>query len=249
MPGSIPEAAWPRRVLVPRGGELGGVLSDALGEAGFEVVVVQFLAFEPPLHRTALTGALRRLGLGRYAWVVVTSANGLEVIGDRRALGGARLAVVGRGTARAALERGITPVFVPEVESGKGLIDEWPASAAPGRVLLLQSDLAGEGVARGLRRKGYPVDRVVAYRTVQVEPPSHVARDLALGRFDAVVVPSGSTAAAIAAVSPDIPASTRIVAIGPRTAREAAAAGLTVSAVATERSAAGLVAALKELIA
>lgn len=234
---------------MPRGGELGGTLATALAEAGFEPVVVPFLAFEPPVHRATLARAMRRLGQGRYAWVVVTSATALDVIPDRRALGGARLAVVGRATARAAIERGMTPVFVPDVESGKGLVEEWPRAAAPGRVLLLQSDLAGEGVARGLRRKRYPVDRVVAYRTVPVEPPSQIARDLALGRFDAIVVTSGSVAAAILAVSADIPASTRIVVIGPRTAREATDAGLVVSAVATERSAAGLVEALKELFA
>ena len=242
-------AGWQRRVLVPRGGELGDVLSDALEAAGFEVVVAPFLAFEPPRHPAALHGALRRLAVGRYDWVVLTSANALSAIPEDQRLGGARLAVVGRGTAKSALDRGIKPVFIPEVESGKGLVDEWPSFASPGRVLVLQSDLAGGGVARGLRARGHAVDRVVAYRTVHVEPPSHVVRDLALGRFDAIVVPSGSVARAIVAVSPDIPASTRIVVIGPRTAREAAEAGLTVAGVAGDRSAAGLVAALKELFA
>jgi len=241
--------AWARRVLVPRGGELGEALEAALEGAGFEPVVVPFLAFEPPKHPGALHAALRRLAVGRYDWVVLTSANALAAIPEGQRFGGARLAVVGRGTAKAALERGINPVFIPEVESGKGLVDEWPSFAAPGRVLVLQSDLANGLVARGLRARGHAVDRVVAYRTVHVEPPSNVQRDLALGRFDAIVVPSGSTAQALVAVSPDIPRSTRIVVIGPRTAREAAEAGLTVAGVARERSAAGLVAALKELFA
>jgi uroporphyrinogen-III synthase len=234
---------------VPRGGELGRVLAEAIEAAGFEAVVAPFLAFEPPTRPASLDGALRRLGLGRYAWVVLTSANALAAIPEGQRFGGARLAVIGRGTAKAALDRGISPVFIHDEESGRGLVAGWPASADPGRVLVLQSDLAGGGVARGLRGRGHPVDRVVAYRTVAVEPPSHISRDLALGRFDAVVVTSGSAAAAILATVPDIPTATRIVCIGPRTAREARQAGLRVAAVAEERSAAGLVAALEELFA
>ena len=236
-------------MLVPRGGELGRALAAALEADGFEVVVALFLAFHPPARPASLAGALRRLAGGRYAWVVVTSATALDAIPDGQDLGGARFAVVGRGTAKAAIERGIRPVFIPEVESGRGLVDEWPVSAQPGRVLVLQSDLATGGVARGLRGRGHAVDRVIAYRTVAVEPPSHVARDLGLGRFDAIVVTSGSAAQAIVASSPAIPDSTRIVCIGPRTARETRAAGLPVAAVAEERSVAGLLAALKELFA
>ena len=236
-------------MLVPRGGELGRTFAAELEAAGFEAVVVPFLAFEPPARPASLAGALRRLAAGRYAWVVVTSATALDAIPEGQALGSARVAVVGRGTAKAAIERGISPVFIPEHESGRGLVEEWPVAAQPGRVLVLQSDLATGGVARGLRGRGHAVDRVIAYRTVAVEPPSRIVRDLGLGRFDAIVVTSGSAADAIVAACPTIPASTRIVCIGPRTARATRAAGLQVSAIAEERSVAGLLAALEELFA
>ena len=93
----------------------------------------------------------------------------------------------------------------------------------------------------GLRRKGWSVRAVAAYRTVAVVPQdSQRERVLAA---DAVVFASGSAVkswfAAFGTMTPEV-----TVAIGPSTAQEMSNFGLKISSVATDYSVQGLVTAL-----
>ena len=115
------------------------------------------------------------------------------------------------------------------------------------RVLLPQSQLADETLLEGLSALGLEVDRVTAYRTVAVAPDASLADEVARGGFDAIVITAGSVASRVADEFPELPATTRLVAIGPRTAAEAEAAGLPIAAVAHGRSGAAIIEALIEL--
>jgi uroporphyrinogen-III synthase len=68
-----------------------------------------------------------------------------------------------------------------------------------------------------------------------------VAADVASGRIGAVLVTSGSVARQVEAQLAPLPASTVVACIGPRTAFDARAAGLTVDVIAEDRSVASLV--------
>lgn len=236
------------RVLVPRGGRWGSDLAERLTDAGAAAVIVPLIAFEPAEDESALEAAVARLADRAYDWLVITSATTLEALVRMGATipTGTRIAVVGEHTAEAVRDAGFMVDFLPTGDhSAQGLVSEWPGGT--GRALLPQSQLADETLLEGLSAQGLEVDRVTAYRTVAVSPGPRVAEEVATGVFDAIVLTAGSVAARVADEFPDIPATTRLVTIGPRTASEAEAAGLSVAAVAHGRSAAAIVEVLIEL--
>ncbi len=242
------------RVLVPRGGRWGSELAGLLTDAGASASIVPLIAFEPPEDPTALDAAVVRLAAGDYDWLVITSATTVEALVRVGATvpTGTRVAVVGAHTAHAVRDTGFPVDFLPSGDhSARGLVTEW-ADASSGvirggtaaRALLPQSQLADETLLEGLSAHGLDVDRVTAYRTVAVAPDPRIAEDVAAGRFDAIVLTAGSVAARVADEFPELPADTRLVAIGPRTASEAEAAGLAIAAEADGRSGASIVDAL-----
>jgi len=74
----------------------------------------------------------------------------------------------------------------------------------------------------------------------------HIAADVTSGRIRAVLITSGSVARQVQSQLSPLPEDTVVAAIGPRTAFDARAAGLTVHVIAESRSAASLVDALAE---
>ena len=137
--------------------------------------------------------------------------------------------------------------FVPENDnSARGLIREWPKAAIDGRVLIPQSDIAEPALVAGLADLGLDVEFVAAYRTVGVSVSEQVAAEVASGSIRAVLVTSGSVARQVQAQLAPLPEGTVVACIGPRTAFDARAAGITVHLIAETRSATGLVEALVE---
>ena len=183
----------------------------------------------------ALQAALDRLEA--YEWLVVTSANGAQRVGDAaRGHPAVRLAAVGPLSAAALVELAGRPVdLVPAVARAEGLLAEFPPE--PARVLVAQADRARRVLADGLVARGHTVESVVAYRTVARRPSPDEVTDLTTA--DAVLLASGSAAAAwadaIGAVAAPV-----LVAIGPVTASDAAARGLRVAHVATAPDAASV---------
>lgn len=187
---------------------------------------------------------------------------------------GARIAVVGRGTAETLRERGLEPDLVAH-GSGTSLVADMPPPAphdreltggedaatiaAPGShpgtvhrprptaVLFPASAAAAPTVPEGLAALGYTVRREIAYRPREIDLPEAVVRDLRTGAYAAVVLTSGSIARAAARIGMD--PSTRVVTIGGPTTRAAQAAGLTPAVQAREPSTTGLTNAVIETLA
>ncbi|HEX7165356.1 MAG TPA: uroporphyrinogen-III C-methyltransferase [Acidimicrobiales bacterium] len=230
-----------RRVVVPRAEAQAGTLSARLRALGADVVEVAAIRIEP--------GEPVVVPAGHYQWVVVTSTNAVGALfaglRDARALGGARVAAVGPGTAGALSERGVVADLVPAVATADALGDAFPpAPDGGGRVLLPQSAIARPALAEALRAKGWAVDVVAAYRTVAAAVDARAAGSCASA--DAVAFTSSSTVEhLVAAVGVDaIPPV--VVAIGPVTAETARAAGLTVASVADPHTLDGLVDAVAD---
>jgi len=160
--------------------------------------------------------------------------------------GSTRVAAVGPATARALAAIGIDADLVPtDDRSARGLLAAWPEPpASPGAdvatssldtepardVLLAQGDLAEPTLAAGLEERGWRPSTVVVYRNLPAAPLDPTLRaSLAAGKFDAVLLTSGSVAERLRAqVSP--PPETVYVALGPRTAATLAELGVTVAA-------------------
>lgn len=195
MPAPIPTGA--PRVLVTRAAAQAGPLVEALARAGLDVVAIPTIELLPVAAAGPLDEAVARLD--RYAWVVVTSANGAEaVLAAAARVGadpaGARFAAVGSSTTAVLTARGVAVAFTPARASGDGIAEEIPLR--PGdRVLLARADIADGRLPERLRERGAVVDEVVAYRTVEAPGASRepLAEAFAAGPFDALVFTSGST--------------------------------------------------------
>lgn len=205
-----------------------GPLAQRLTAQGVDVTHVPLIAIAPATDGgAALEAALA--ALDSFDWLVVTSANGAERVGDAAAINpGVRMAAVGTATAAVLAQRAGRPVdLVPAKPSAEGLRREFPPG--PGRVLLAQANIAGDRLASGLRTLGHEVVAVEAYATI-LHPPG--GEEIAeLQRADAVVLASGSAVKALKAAGVSVVPGV-IVTIGPRTADVARANGLTVAAVA-----------------
>ena len=237
------------RVLVPRGGKWGDGVAATLRGFGAVPVIAPMINFASADDGPALVNALHELQDGQFDWLVITSATTVDVfMGHRVSIPATtKIAAVGETTAAALILAGYRVDFVPEGDnSARGLVKEWPKTEISGRVLVPQSDIAEPNLVTGLGKLGLEAKFVAAYRTVGVPVADAVRADVASGRIGAVLVSSGSVARQIAAQLAPLPEGTNVACIGPRTAFDARAAGLTVDLIADDRSAESLVAALVE---
>jgi uroporphyrinogen-III synthase len=242
-----PLAGW--RVLVPRGGKWGDSVAATLRSYGAVPVIAPMINFASAENPRTLSDALKRLERGDFDWLVITSATTVDVLMSQQVTvpSTTRIAAVGETTSAALALAGYRVDFVPESDnSARGLVKEWPASAIVGRVLIPQSDIAEPTLVAGLTTLGLEAEFVAAYRTVGVPVSEHVAADVASGRIRAVLITSGSVARQVQAQLAPLPDDTIVAAIGPRTAFDARAAGITVHLIAESRSALSLVETLAE---
>jgi uroporphyrinogen-III synthase len=204
-----------------------------------------------PARSAALTRALRELASGEYRWITLTSRATVDVL--RQRLGGARdvrakVAAIGEGTAQAYRRwshRG--PDLVPETFTTAALARAFPRGA--GRVLCARADVAPEGLEDALAAKGWTPTRVDAYRTRMPRTLPPEAREaLRRGEVDAVTFTSASTVRGFVGALGVVKGTPKVVCIGPVTAKEARAHGLTVHAVARPHTMEGVAAAVQRAL-
>ncbi|MCU1405897.1 MAG: uroporphyrinogen-III synthase [Glaciihabitans sp.] len=247
MTSHKPLAGW--RVLVPRGGKWGDGIAASLRSLGALPVIAPMINFASSGDGPALEAALQDLQEGKFSWVVVTSATTVDVLMSQRVVipPETKIAAVGETTGGALALAGYRVDYVPEIDnSARGLVKEWPQEEISGRVLIPQSDIAEPTLVSGLTKLGLDVQFVSAYRTVGVPVTETVRADVASGRIGAILVTSGSVARQIAKQLAPLPADTIVACIGPRTAFDARAAGLTVNVIAEFRTTSSLVDSLAE---
>ncbi|MER3387043.1 MAG: uroporphyrinogen-III synthase [Microcella pacifica] len=245
LPVIKPLLGW--RVLVPRGGKWGDGIAAKLRALGATPVIAPLINFAGADDQAALDAELEALRAGDYGWLVVTSATTVDVLLGQgvRLPEGTRVAAVGETTAHALQLAGYPVDFVPSDHSARGLVKEWPDPGGA-RVLVPQSEIAEPTLVSGLRDRGIDARFVSAYRTVGVAAPAEIVTEIAEGRINGLLVSSGSVARQIAEQFAPLPDCTVVACIGPRTAFDARAAGLTVHRIAEERSSSALVRALAE---
>ncbi|MEY3214479.1 MAG: hydroxymethylbilane synthase [Pseudomonadota bacterium] len=206
-----------------------GALEAALHAVGFDVVAVALTRVEP------VAGALPERRPGDV--VAFTSANAARALFERGALGwlaGAEVVAVGPATAAALRELGVPPTMIPATATGAGLA----AALGPGRrVLHPRAEEALDSLREGVEASGGEYVAAPVYRLV----PNPEAAEAVAAALPVDVIPLGSPSAAraLVALGLDLGAA-RVVVIGPTTAAACRALGLSVAAVATEASAAGL---------
>jgi uroporphyrinogen-III synthase len=190
---------------------------------------------------------------------VLTSVNAVErlmgELRDARALGSTLVAAVGPATAGALRAAGVEPDLVPAQHRAAGLVAEFPdyEPGTPGNLVLFAcAEEAPFTIAEGLGEKGWEVRRIHAYRTVALPPPEGWLLDR-MAHADAVTFAASSSATAYAALKGSdggpLPVPPLVICMGPTTARDARALGMTGVEEADGPSSEGIVAALARNLA
>lgn len=229
-----------RSVVITRSHDQNESLRRLLEAQGAVVVEVPLLAIaEPDDEGRERDTVLQRFH--EFDWIVVTSPNGADRVGPFLSAAIAagdtdhfpHIAVVGAATERSL---NVSANLVADPARAEVLVEMFPEGN--GNVLVVQGNLADEVVEHGIGSKGWAVTRVVAYRTVQLQPDPD-KRDLAVSA-DVLLLASSSAASAwcdaFGTSAPEV-----VVAIGPSTAKRASALGLHVTAVAHDQSLSALI--------
>ncbi len=246
------------RVLVTRALGQAGELSESLVRMGAEPVEAPLIRIEAPDDWSGVDAALG--DLSSFEHVVFTSGNAVEAFfsrliengQDARALGGVRVAAVGRSTADALRRRGIEADYQPDVFRAEKLVETLveDCDLRDARILFPAADIAGPAVVDGLTAAGASVKRVTVYRTAMEEVlPDGIASMLEDRKIHVAVFASSSAVTAFAqAAGPDrLPQFTggvRVACIGPATAATAEEAGLNVNVMPDQATIPALVDAI-----
>jgi uroporphyrinogen III methyltransferase/synthase len=224
-------------------------LRARLEELGAEVLELPSIAFAPVEFTVP--------DLDGYEWLVFTSPNGVEAFftqglhasgRDTRALAAVRVAAIGPGTARALAAHGLIVDLVPERFVAESLLDAFPAPTDPGaRVLIARAERARDVLPDGLTTRGFAVDVLPVYRTVQATPDTTAVERVRRGEVDALTFTSSSTVTNLLDLLGAVPDPQPLaVSIGPVTSATAVERGVRVDAEATEHTIDGLIATLLE---
>jgi uroporphyrinogen-III synthase len=241
-----------RTIVVTRPVDRSERFVNLLDQRGATVITAPSIDLKP-VRSAALTRALRDLAAGSFAWIVLTSPATVRMLDERLARPkdvDAKVAAIGDGTA-ASFTRwaGRTPELLPKTFTVEGLARAFPHGE--GRVLCARADIAPDGLEDALAAKGWTPTRVDAYRTVFPKAlPRAATAALVAGDVDAITFTSASTVRGFqdALGGTVIAGKPKVVCIGPVTAKQARAAGMTVHAVADPHTTDGLVAALERAL-
>jgi len=246
-----------KRVLVTRSRSQASTLVKLLQREGAQPVELPAIQVSPIPDNAALDAALKNMA--SYSWVVFTSANAVEIffgrmmaLGlDSRALGGTKIAAIGKSTASSLNGQGIRPDILPVEFSSQSLVAAMSTSDLAGkRVLLPRGTLADDSLPRGLQELGAQVDDVGIYDTTVPEGAAGKARDLlSQGRVDVATFTSASTVTNLLDLlngEKGLLDGVHVGCIGPVTASAARERGLDIAFVAQEHTIEGLVDALKD---
>lgn len=246
------------RVVITRPQKDVAELASALRDLGAEPVFLPTIQIDSVADTTAIDNALSNLK--EYDWLVLTSANAVDVVFRRMlSLGldalptGLRVAAVGSKTAARMKSIGVEPDFVPQEFIAEAL--------APGLgdlrgrwVLLPTADIAHDTLPKAIQAADGIAHVITAYRTIPSNPDPEGLSALSSG-VDMITFTSGSTARNFvtlvreAGLDPfNLPGRPRIACIGPKTAQAARQAGFQVDIVASEYSVSGLVQAIHSQI-
>lgn len=243
--------------MLTRATEQNSLLHAKLAALGAEVLELPLIRVEKAVRNEDLAEVFPELG--RYDWLVFTSANGVRyffeefsrVFDDIRSLGLIRIACVGEATARAVAELRLRVECQPKVATGEALADELIATGSldSAQVLVVTGNLNREVLVKKLEEARAIVDQLQVYQTTKLDVTDDpAAADFRANGADAVLFASSSAAQSFAdqAKALQLAKSARrplAGSIGAQTTATMKAAGIPVDFTAKEPSLDALVAA------
>lgn len=245
-----------RRIVVTRTRHQAGALTRKLAELGADVIELPTIRIEEPLNRMAFGELVQ--DAHTYDWIIFTSPNGVDAFfkmfyklyKDAREIGGAKIAVIGPGTADKVREYHLTVDLMPEKDFvAEGLVKAFKEnhSIENSTILWVRAQDAREVIANELTGLGGIVDEAIAYRTVpEKEDNLHALARLKEEGADMITFTSSSTVECFLDLGVPLPEKTKIASIGPVTSATIKKRGLKVDVSARENTVDGLVAAIEK---
>ena len=254
-----------RRVLVTRPRHQAEPMVRELERLGAVPAVLPTMAIRDPADFAPLDDALNALRSadGGFEWVVFTSANGVHALfrrlkhhgRDVRDLGRVKLAAIGPKTAEALAEYHLSADVVPAEYIAEGLADALREKVAGQRVLLVRANRGREHLPQELAKVA-SVRQVPAYEQVDgVDADDPALAALRRGEIEFVTLSSSNVARGLLGTFDDhlkgrvLRGEVKLVCISPETGQAVRALGYPVAAEATEYTAAGLIAAVRRVVA
>ena len=255
---SAPRPLQGRRIVITRAREQAGELRDKLATLG--ATVIELPLIEIVSAADAETSDEVFGDVASYQWLVFTSPNGVRFFfaeffrrfRDIRALGGARIAVVGPGTARELTALHLDVDVMPQEHVGEALVEALGAFESMDnlKVLVVTGDRNRDVVVKGLEEQRAIVDQLPVYATEDVEAGgSAAAADFRQHGADAILFASGSAVESFvkqaSTLAPRTAAKRPLAgSLGPVTTEAMRRAGVPVDFEAAEATMDGLVAAV-----
>ena len=249
-----------KRVLVTRAREQASRLVEMIEGLGGEAIEFPVINIAEPEDMRQFDQILETLK--DFNRLVFTSVNGVKAFFKRmkhthidiRNLAGIKLCAVGQATAGELEAMGLNVDYVPEKYTTVELLDGLLKILEPGeRLLLARADIGSAELSEGLKANRIDFVDLTVYRTL----PSGENRDTVLGlledgRIDFITFTSSSTVKNLVSIIGEEYiekiSKTKVVCIGPVTAKTAQDAGITVAAVADTYTIDGLLEKLVEIL-
>lgn len=250
-----------KRIVVTRTREQAGELSSRLAALGADVVELPTIRITDPSDKKEFATSV--VDSRHYDWLIFSSPNGVRrffqaffsVYEDIRELGGARLAAVGAATAAELKKYGLMADIVPRKAVAEELIAEFDRKAdefggvANVTMLWVHSEQGRDVIYRELMKRQAIVDECLAYNTVPEDmDPTGAQEMLRQEGADIVTFTSSSTVRHFMALQLPLPASCKVVSIGPVTSATLREFGREPDVEASEHSIPGLVDAVVNLV-
>lgn len=236
-------------LVITRAVHQASVLAQKLSDLGAETHCVPVIEIVDPPDWAPVDRAIGELAA--YDWLLFTSANAvnrfLSRVDDIQR-SWPRIAVIGRQTEAALAQHGLTATLVPDQFVAEGLLARLDSDLRGQRFLFPRAESAREIIPTTLRERGARVDLVCAYRTQRAEGSRIALNEIVQRRPGAVIFTSASTVTHFlglldAGRRSDLER-TRLICIGPVTARKLAAAFRPADLVPQDYTTDGLCAAM-----
>jgi uroporphyrinogen III methyltransferase / synthase len=246
-----------RRIVVTRTRQQAGALSARLRSLGADVTELPTIRIAPPENLMEF-GELVRDSF-QYDWVVFTSPNGVtaffdlffKLYDDARALGNARIAAIGPGTAKRVKDFHLAVDLQPEEAVAERLVEalQQHESVENLKFLLVRAANARDVLPKRLTQMGAIVDEAIAYRTVpETDDTTGAKKRFTDEGADLITFTSSSTVENFVAMKLPWPQGIKTASIGPITSATMKQAGLKVDVEATQHDIDGLVDAILRLL-
>jgi len=247
-----------RKVVVTRAADQVGDFTDALKEAGAEVIELPTIETVPPDSWEEFDRAA--LGLAGFDYALFTSANALrfflarlkELGLDATGLKGVKIIAVGPKTAAALVSAGFPPDVIPAEFVAEGVVEALSGVDMKGkRVLFPRAKEAREVLVEALREMGAEVVLAVVYQTVCPKAdPGRIREIFRGGGVSAITFTSSSTVRNFMKMAGEGAAGllggVSVACIGPVTAKTCEEMGILVSVVPRDYTVDALFDALTE---